>query len=168
MIVSSRLVRNIRLADDSSTVGVLGKEWDLNIGEQEVEFRDDLRAASGIGKRRRKVWCYRRHLATLLANFKPLPQRHGRRPGVVLSQQVKALIGEGNQAFIDGRAQESIQIMQEVIRIEPRAMSAWSVLANCHHDLEQPQKALQLRIMGAHLHHDAEEWERLAKESKCA
>lgn len=142
----NRLVRNIRLADDSSSVGVLGKEWDLNIGEQEVEFRDDLRAASGIGKRRRK--------------------RHGRRPGVVLSQQVKALIGEGNQAYIDGRTQESIQIMQEVIRIEPRAMSAWSVLANCHHDVGQPQKALQLRIMGAHLHHDAEEWERLAKESK--
>lgn len=52
---SSRLVQNIRLADDSSTAGVLGKEWDLNIEEQEVEFRDDLRAASGIGKRRRKV-----------------------------------------------------------------------------------------------------------------
>jgi len=87
---------------------------------------------------------------------------------VVLSQQVKALIGEGNQAYIDGRIQESVQIMQEVIRIEPRAMSAWSVLANCYHDLGQPQKALQLRVMGAHLHHDAEEWERLAKESRCA
>ncbi|SRR6266403_1301832 len=60
IIVSSRLVQNIRLAD-SSTFGVLGKEWDLNIGEQEVEFRDDLRAASGIGKRRRKVWYCRRH-----------------------------------------------------------------------------------------------------------
>jgi general transcription factor 3C polypeptide 3 (transcription factor C subunit 4) len=47
-------------------------------------------------------------------------------------------------------------------------MSAWSVLANCYHDLGQPQKALQLRIMGAHLHHDAEEWERLAKESRWA
>jgi hypothetical protein len=68
IIVSSRLVRNIRLADDSSSVGVLGKEWDLNIGEQEVEFRDDLRAASGIGKRRRKVWCYRCHLIGLLDN----------------------------------------------------------------------------------------------------
>ena len=68
-IVFSRLVRNIRLADDSSTVGVLGKEWDLNIGEQEVEFRDDLRAASGIGKRRRKVWCYRRYSAGLLVNL---------------------------------------------------------------------------------------------------
>jgi general transcription factor 3C polypeptide 3 (transcription factor C subunit 4) len=121
----------------------LSKDWDLDIEEQ---FRDDLRAASGIGKRRKK--------------------HHGRRPGVVLSQQVKALIGEGNQAYIDGKIQESIRIMQEVIRIEPRAMSAWSVLANCHHDLGQPQKALQLRIMGAHLHHDSEEWERLAKESR--
>ncbi|KAI9512391.1 TPR-like protein [Russula earlei] len=142
----NRLIQNIRLADETSTVGVLGKEWDLNIEEQEMVFRDDLRAASGIGKRRRK--------------------HHGRRPGVVLSQQVKALIGEGNQAYVDGRIQQSIQIMQEVIRIEPRAMSAWSVLANCYHDLGQPQKALQLRIMGAHLHHDAEEWERLAKESR--
>ncbi|KAH9065441.1 TPR-like protein [Lactarius vividus] len=139
----NRLVQNIRLAEDSSAVGVLSKDWDLDIEEQ---FRDDLRAASGIGKRRKK--------------------HHGRRPGVVLSQQVKALIGEGNQAYIDGKIQESIRIMQEVIRIEPRAMSAWSVLANCHHDLGQPQKALQLRIMGAHLHHDSEEWERLAKESR--
>jgi hypothetical protein len=67
IVVSSRLVQNIRLADDSSTVGVLGKEWDLDIGEQEVEFRDDLRAASGIGKRRRKVWCYHRLFAGLLS-----------------------------------------------------------------------------------------------------
>jgi hypothetical protein len=55
LFCSSRLVQNIRLADESSNVGVLGKEWDLNIEEQEVEFRDDLRAASGIGKRRIKV-----------------------------------------------------------------------------------------------------------------
>ncbi|KAI0269808.1 TPR-like protein [Gloeopeniophorella convolvens] len=142
----SRLVQNIRLADDSSSVGVLGKEWDLNIEEQETEFLDDLRAASGIGKRRHK--------------------HRGRRPGIALSQQVKALIGDGNQAYIDGKIQDSIRIMQEVIRIEPRAMSAWSVLANCYHDLGQPQKALQLRIMGAHLHHDADEWDRLAKESR--
>jgi hypothetical protein len=68
IIVSSRLVQNIRLADEPSSVGVLGREWDLNIGEQEVEFRDDLRAASGIGKRRRKVWCHRGPSARLLDN----------------------------------------------------------------------------------------------------
>lgn len=51
----SRLVQNIRLAEDSSAVGVLSKDWDLDIEEQ---FRDDLRAASGIGKRRKKVWLH--------------------------------------------------------------------------------------------------------------
>lgn len=77
------------------------------------------------------------------------------------------LIGEGNQAFVDGDIQNTIRIMQEVIRIEPRAASAWAVLANCYVDLHEPQKALQLRIMAAHLNHDAEEWEQLARESRC-
>ena len=32
--------------------------------------------------------------------------------------------------------------------------------------MNESQKALQLRIMAAHLRHDAEEWDRLAQESK--
>jgi general transcription factor 3C polypeptide 3 (transcription factor C subunit 4) len=59
-----------------------------------------------------------------------------------------------------------MQIMQEVIRIEPRASSAWSVLAQCYEDTNEDKKALQLRIMAAHLRHDSEEWERLATQSK--
>ncbi|GBE87286.1 hypothetical protein SCP_1005340 [Sparassis crispa] len=58
-----------------------------------------------------------------------------------------------------------MRVMQEVIRIEPRASSAWSVLAQCYEDLNEPQKALQLRIMAAHLTHDAEEWDRLVRQS---
>jgi general transcription factor 3C polypeptide 3 (transcription factor C subunit 4) len=85
-----------------------------------------------------------------------------------LSQEVRALIGQGNQAYVDVDIPEAIRIMQEVIRIEPRASSAWSVLAQCYEDQQQPHKALQLRIMAAHLRHDADEWERLARESKYA
>ena len=84
----------------------------------------------------------------------------------MLSQQVRNLIGDGNAAYIDNNIPETIRVMQEVIRIEPRASSAWSVLAQCYDDLHEPQKALQLRIMAAHLSHDAEEWDRLAKQSK--
>lgn len=91
--------------------------------------------------------------------------KRGRRAGPVLSQQVRALIGEGNQAYVDGNVQETLRIMQEVIRIEPRAAQAWSVLAQCYADMNEPQKALQLRIMAAHLVHDAEEWRRLAEQS---
>jgi general transcription factor 3C polypeptide 3 (transcription factor C subunit 4) len=84
-----------------------------------------------------------------------------------LSLQVRNLIGDGNAAYVDDNIPETIRIMQEVIRIEPRAAAAWSVLAQCYEDLHEPQKALQLRIMAAHLSHDAEEWDRLARQSKC-
>jgi hypothetical protein len=40
------------------------------------------------------------------------------------SQQFKALIGEGNQAYVDNDPAEAIRVMQEDIRIEPRASAA--------------------------------------------
>ncbi|KAJ3569113.1 hypothetical protein NP233_g5266 [Leucocoprinus birnbaumii] len=140
-----RLIQTIRQNEGSSGSGMLSRDWDINIAEREAEFRDDLRAASGIGKRRRKK---------------------GRSAGPVLSQQVQAMIGEGNQAYVDSNTQEAIRIMQEVIRIEPRATAAWSVLANCFDDTGQPDKGLQIRIMAAHLRHDAEEWDDLAQKSR--
>ena len=56
--------------------------------------------------------------------------------------------------------------MNEVIRIEPRAVSAWSVLAQCYEDMKEDEKGLQLRIIAAHLRHDTDEWERLARHSR--
>ncbi|KAF8055211.1 hypothetical protein FPV67DRAFT_1598050 [Lyophyllum atratum] len=141
-----RLVENIRSRDDPSTSAGLTKDWDFSIEEKNAEFRDDLREASGVGRRRKKG--------------------KGRQAGPVLSQQVRSLIGDGNQAYVDSNIPEAIRIMQEVIRIEPRAASAWSVLAQCYADTDHSQKALQLRIMAAHLRHDAEEWDRLAHQSR--
>lgn len=54
----SRLVNKIRLRDGSTSnnnTGLLTKDWDFDIVEREAEFKDDLRAASGIGHKRRKV-----------------------------------------------------------------------------------------------------------------
>ena len=93
-------------------------------------------------------------------------QGHRAREGPVLSHQVRALIGEGNHAYVDGDTAGAIRAMQEVIRIEPRAASAWSVLATCYRDMHEPVKALQLAVMGAHLRHDPEEWEHLAAQSR--
>jgi general transcription factor 3C polypeptide 3 (transcription factor C subunit 4) len=51
----SRLVQNIRGADGSSgAMGMLSQMWDFNLEEREAEFKDDLRAASGIGRRKGK------------------------------------------------------------------------------------------------------------------
>lgn len=96
----------------------------------------------------------------------PQGRKRGRRVGPVLSQQVRILIGEGNQAYVDNDVPEAIRVMQEVIRIEPRASSAWSVLAQCYSDMGDQRKALQSRIMAAHLNHDAEEWDELARQSR--
>ena len=79
---------------------------------------------------------------------------------------MKALIGDGNQAYVDNNIPEAIRIMNEVIRIEPRAVSAWSVLAQCYEDMKEDEKGLQLRIIAAHLRHDTDEWERLARHSR--
>ncbi|KAE9396193.1 TPR-like protein, partial [Gymnopus androsaceus JB14] len=135
-----RLVQDIRERNDPS----LAKDWDISIQDQEETFKDDLRAASGVGKRRKGKT---------------------RASGPALSQQVRSLIGDGNQAFVDSDLPGAIRIMQEVIRIEPRAAPAWSVLAQCYEDIQQKDRALQLRIMAAHLIHDAEEWDRLAQEN---
>ncbi|KZT05046.1 TPR-like protein [Laetiporus sulphureus 93-53] len=140
-----RLVQSIRGADGGSSTGILSRMWNVNLEEKEAEFRDDLREASGVGRRKVK--------------------KRARRSGPVLSPQVRILIGEGNQAYVDNDIPETIRIMQEVIRIEPHAVSAWSVLAQCYADMNEPQKELQLRIMAAHLDHDEEVWRQLAKRS---
>ncbi|KAF8815242.1 hypothetical protein BYT27DRAFT_7214631 [Phlegmacium glaucopus] len=113
--------------------------------KKEAEFKDELGAASSVGRKERNK---------------------GRVVGPILSHQVKSLIGDGNQAYVDNDLARAIDIMQEVIRIEPRASAAWTVVAQCYEDMNESQKALQLRIMVAHLGHDPKEWDRLARESK--
>ncbi|KAJ7087686.1 hypothetical protein B0H15DRAFT_982935, partial [Mycena belliarum] len=139
-----RLVREIRLNEGSSSTGMLAKEWDFMVHDN-ADYRADLGAAAGMGRKRPKG---------------------GRQSGPALSFQTKALIGQGNQAYVDGDLSGAIRIMLEIIRIEPRAAPAWTVLAQCYEDQKELSKALQLRIMGAHLLQDADEWDSLARQSK--
>jgi general transcription factor 3C polypeptide 3 (transcription factor C subunit 4) len=50
----SRLINNIRVNEGTSS-GLLSKDWDFNVQDQDAQFKDDLRLASGVGKRRKKV-----------------------------------------------------------------------------------------------------------------
>ncbi|GBE87285.1 hypothetical protein SCP_1005330 [Sparassis crispa] len=50
-----RLVQNIRETRDGSSSGMLGKDWELNIEEKEAEFLNDLRAASGVGRTKKRA-----------------------------------------------------------------------------------------------------------------
>ena len=88
---------------------------------------------------------------------------------------------------------KAIQVLNEVIRIEPRAGSAWGVLGACFRGMAErygenhgneaevekldeaererkrmgyKEKALKVSVMGAHLRHDPDEWVRLGDESR--
>jgi hypothetical protein len=51
---SSRIIQGIREQDAASGAAVLSKDWDFNfIAEKEAEFRDDLREASGVGRKKK-------------------------------------------------------------------------------------------------------------------
>jgi len=163
-LLQSRLIDSIRKSDGQQGSGVLSQAWDLSVNDED-DWRDELREASGVGRRKKKgvripLVVHRGRLTADIA------AQHKRNTGPALSQQVKGMVGEGNQAYVDGRVQDAIHIMQEVIRIEPKAISAWAVLANCQTDMGLHDKALQLRIMGAHLKHDPERWYELAQQSR--
>ncbi|EAU87481.2 RNA polymerase III transcription factor [Coprinopsis cinerea okayama7 len=172
-----RLIQGIR--SQTSTGTTLIKDWDMSfVAQQEAEFKDDLREASGVGRKRRKDSLFTRPPRSLhspspdpphsCASFTPADPtlQKGRTTGPTLSHQVKSLIGEANQAYIDSNLPLTIDLMTEVIRIEPRASAAWSVLAQCYDDLSDSHTALKLRVMAAHLRNDAEEWERLGRKSR--
>lgn len=143
---------------------MLSQAWDLSVNDED-DWRDELREASGVGRRKKKGvrTSLLLHHGQLVANATVQRKRN---TGLMLSQQVKGMVGEGNQAYVDGRVQDAICIMQEVIRIEPKAISPWAVLANCQDEMGLHDKALQLRIMAAHLKHDPEWWYELAQQSK--
>lgn len=51
----SRLVRGLRERNNASNSATLNREWDFEINAQDATFRDDLRAASGVGRSRKRV-----------------------------------------------------------------------------------------------------------------
>ena len=54
--IHSRIIQGIRGQDAASGAAVLSKDWDFNfVAEKEAEFRDDLREASGVGRKKKKV-----------------------------------------------------------------------------------------------------------------
>lgn len=75
------------------------------------------------------------------------------------------LIGEGNAAYVDGGLEEAIRIMTEVIRIEPRVVSAYNVLSMAYKEFKDEIKHLHFAILGAHLRHDSDVWRELSQQS---
>ncbi|CAO1612960.1 unnamed protein product [Sympodiomycopsis kandeliae] len=98
------------------------------------QFRDEIMKSSGFKKQRKGNKKMRRAV-----------------PEQALSHEVRGLIRDANLCYVDQRISEAISIIQEVIRIEPAARSAWACLALCMQELGEKEKELQAKIVEATL-----------------
>ncbi|CAB4401438.1 unnamed protein product [Rhizophagus irregularis] len=116
----------------------LEKEW--------TEFNQDLRLTSGIGRIKKG--------------------KKGPRPRVI-PPNLRALVGEANLHYVNRDYPKAIEILQEVIKIDPNIHSAWFTLGTIQDEMGCPEKALQLYLVAAHLTpHDGALWKRLGLLSK--
>lgn len=119
----------------------------------EVAFEHDIRGA--IGFKRKTI----RNQKTGAIHRAPRDD--------VLPESVRLLLTQANLAFISGDVSETIAKLNEVIKLEPAVRSAWATLALCFDEQNEPEKAMQSRIMEAHLtHRPIQLWEELANRSK--
>jgi hypothetical protein len=51
--IHSRLIDSIRNSDSQQGSGVLSQAWDLSVNDED-DWRDELREASGVGRRKKK------------------------------------------------------------------------------------------------------------------
>lgn len=129
----------------------LGKAWDFTIADNDpdnFDLQDELREATGIGKRKKGKG----------------RMRGPRQPQ--LSQEVEHMLGRANDAYAEGDRDTAIELLQNVIQIEPNVPNAWSTLALCHEEAGDSRRALQLQIMAAHLTGDADSWAELGLKSR--
>lgn len=93
-------------------------------------------------------------------------QRRSRREPE-LSYEVKTLLGEANNRYMESDYESAIKLFREVIKIEPAARGVWATLALCHKELGDEKQALQLEIINAHLAEpDVDIWRDLGQRSK--
>ncbi|KAH7103837.1 TPR-like protein [Auriculariales sp. MPI-PUGE-AT-0066] len=148
-----RLVGSINSAHALTDQGAMSELWNANVREDlgddlpalaDVDFRDELRQASGIGKRKGI-------------------RRQRSRPA--LSVQVRALLSDATTAFINRELERVVEILEEVIQIEPRDPQAWDMLSSTYEEMQDLDRALQFKIIAAHLRHDSEAWHELGRQS---
>lgn len=83
------------------------------------------------------------------------------------SPEIRNMLGSANLAYVQGRQKEAIDILNEIIRIEPATRAAWYTLSTIQEELGNMDKAIQLRIVVAHLTKGrADTWKELGAQSR--
>ncbi|GAA6054995.1 hypothetical protein JCM3770_000484 [Rhodotorula araucariae] len=153
-----RLISAIR---DSTSTGVggataLDREFDKSIADELDSFDPDLMEDLTVGVRGRRR--------------KRGKRARGRRSAAEMepSPEVKRLLGQANEAYAMGSLPEAIELLSEVVRIDPIIRSSWYTLATIYEELEDREKAVQCKIVGTHLlgRQGASDWADLGRECR--
>lgn len=109
------------------------------------DIRDELRGASGVGKRRNKI----------------------RDRSQVLPPEIRDLIGQANMHYVLEEFEDALKKIEEVLTTFPEAKSAWILAASIKSDMKDDNTALRLRVIAALIPPcDGEVWKELAAESR--
>lgn len=137
------------MLDPQAPAGRLGESWDQSIKdvlEDLDEEAGDMHMRSGRKRKRR---------------------RRRPRTQVVLSAEVQAMLSAANTAYMTREYDTAVELLQEIIRIEPAARPAYHTLSAIHTELGNHDKSLQLDILAGHLAGRAPElWKDLGARSR--
>jgi general transcription factor 3C polypeptide 3 (transcription factor C subunit 4) len=136
----------------SGSRGLLGQEWDKTMQQEMDEMDQEEEMSRAPTGQRRKPRRGRGRVA--IGDQEPSPE-------------IKAMLGSANLAYIHGNTKEAIDTLTEIIRIDPSTKAAWYTLSTIHDEQGNHDKALQLRIVPAHLSKsNPETWKELGSQSK--
>ena len=137
----------------ASNRGLLGQEWDRTMQQELEDLENEGAHEDGGESGSRRKSSRRKRGRVALADMEPSPE-------------VRNMLGRANLAYVQGETKEAIDILTEIIRIEPSTKAAWYTLSSIHEDLGNKDKALQLRIVPAHLtRSNPETWKELGAAS---
>ncbi|TIC58440.1 translation elongation factor 2 [Wallemia mellicola] len=143
-----KLVNALKESDHVATGKSAAQQWEKSIEEEMIDFsdiRDELRGASGVGKRRKKL--------------KDRTQ--------VLPPEIRDLIGQANVHYVLNEFDAAIEKIEQVLTTFPEAKSAWTLAASIKTDMGEHDASLRLRVIAALIPPcDSDVWKDLAGESR--
>jgi general transcription factor 3C polypeptide 3 (transcription factor C subunit 4) len=81
----------------------------------------------------------------------------------LLPDEVRHLLGVANVDYINKNFQSATEALKKVIQISPTVHQAWFTLGMIHDEMQEPNKAMHLYLVAAHLTpKDADLWRKLA------
>ncbi|GAA6008607.1 hypothetical protein JCM11491_003366 [Sporobolomyces phaffii] len=156
------LGRFIDAIRNSASTGVggttaLDREFDRSIADEldafDPEMMDDLTVGIRGRKRRKGQRAAGRRAA---ADVEPSPE-------------VQMMLFTANEHYAQGRLDEAVEVLSEIIRIDPIIRVTWYTLATIYEEEGDREKAIQCKIVASHLSGSkqaAGDWAELGTESR--